>query len=61
MSKYFCDCVICDDDDNRDFKLFHVNLNRRNCPSAKFASAANAILYCIFNGRSVLMNDLLLV
>jgi hypothetical protein len=27
----------------RDFKLFHVNLNRRNCPSARCTSAANAI------------------
>jgi hypothetical protein len=27
----------------RDFKLFHVDLNRRNCPSARCASAANAI------------------
>jgi hypothetical protein len=47
----------------RDFKLFHVNLNRRNCPSAKCASAANAISRdnCMFNGRSVLINDLLLM
>jgi hypothetical protein len=27
----------------RDFKLFHVDLNRRNCPSARCASSANAI------------------
>jgi hypothetical protein len=26
-----------------DFKLFHVDLNRRNCPSARCASTANAI------------------
>jgi hypothetical protein len=44
-----------------DFKLFHVNLNCRNCPSARCASAANAISgdISIFNGRSVLINDLL--
>ena len=47
----------------RDFQLFHVDLNLRNCPSARCASAANAISRdtCIFNGRSVLINDLLLV
>jgi hypothetical protein len=41
----------------RDFKLFHVNLNRRNCPSDRCASAAYAISRdtCIFNGRSVLI------
>jgi hypothetical protein len=46
-----------------DIKLFHVDLNRRNCPSARCASAANAISRntCICNGRSVLINDLLLV
>jgi hypothetical protein len=46
-----------------DFKLFHVNLNRRNCPSARCASATNAISRdtCIFSGRSVLINDLLLM
>jgi hypothetical protein len=46
----------------RDFKLFHVNLNRRNCPSARCTSAANAISSdtCILNGRSVLISDLLL-
>jgi hypothetical protein len=45
----------------RDFKLFLVDLNRRNCPSARCTSAANAISRhtCIFNGRSVLINDLL--
>jgi hypothetical protein len=45
----------------RDFKLFYVNLNCRICPSARCASAANAIIgdICIFNGRSVLINDLL--
>jgi hypothetical protein len=47
----------------RDFKLFHVNLNLRNCPSARCTSAANAISgdTCTFNGRSVLINDLLLM
>jgi hypothetical protein len=46
-----------------DFKLFHVNLNSRNCPSARCASATNAISRhtCIFSGRSVLINDLLLM
>jgi hypothetical protein len=39
----------------RDFKLFYVNLNCRNCPSARCASAANAISgdICIFNDINV--------
>jgi hypothetical protein len=38
----------------RNFKLFHVSFNRRNCHSARCASAANAISRntCIFNGMS---------
>jgi hypothetical protein len=47
----------------RYFNLFHVDLNRHNCPSARCALAATAISRdtCILNGRSVLINDLLLM
>jgi hypothetical protein len=44
-----------------DFKLFHADFCRRNCPSARRTSAANRISSdsCTFNCRPILINDLL--
>ena len=43
----------------RDISLFNVDLKGQNCPSARCASAVNAIDndIDIFNGLSVLVND----
>jgi hypothetical protein len=38
---YICVCV--PNRNFRDFKIFHVDLNCRNCPSARCTSVANAI------------------
>jgi hypothetical protein len=42
----------------RDFSLFNVDFKRRTCPSARYASAADAIgiVTDILNGHSVLGN-----
>jgi hypothetical protein len=44
----------------RDFTLLNVDFKRRNCPSARYASAANIINRDtgVFKGRSALNNDL---
>jgi hypothetical protein len=45
----------------REFKLFHFDFNLANCPAARCALATNAISRdsCIFNCKSVSINDLL--
>ena len=43
----------------KDFSLFNVDFKRRNCPSLRYASAANGFGSDtdICNGRSVLVKD----
>jgi hypothetical protein len=45
----------------RDFNLIYIDAKRRNRPANRGASAANSVStdIGIFNGRSVLINDLL--
>jgi hypothetical protein len=45
----------------KDFTLFNIDLKHRNCPSAGSASVSNNVRrdIGIFNGRSVLLNEVL--
>jgi hypothetical protein len=47
--------------DVRDLTLFNFDLQRRNCPAARYPSAAHAVsrISGMFNGRSDLIKDLL--